>query len=108
MATPRESHKNEQPGTYFVQDRRNKDELTRLIVQGQMITASVGGVLPEQADPGSFLHVLDVGCGTGAWAIDAAKAYPTMSLVGIDISERMIDYARSRANSEQVAECVSF
>ena len=108
MTNPRESHKNELSGTYFVQDRRNKDELTRLIVQDQMITTSVGGVLPEQADPSSFHHVLDVGCGTGGWVIETAKAYPTMSLVGIDISERMIDYARERAKSEQIAERVSF
>jgi ubiquinone/menaquinone biosynthesis C-methylase UbiE len=108
MATPRESHKNEQPSTYFVQDRRNKDELTRLIVQDQMLTAAMGGVLAEQIDPHSFHRVLDVGCATGGWVIEAAKAYPTMSLVGIDISERMIDYARECANAEQVAQRVSF
>jgi ubiquinone/menaquinone biosynthesis C-methylase UbiE len=108
MTGPRESHQNEKSSTYFVQDRRNKDELTRLIIQDQMLTAAMGGVLAEQADPSGFHRVLDVGCGAGGWAIEAAKAYPTMSLVGIDISERMIDYARERANVEQVAERVSF
>jgi ubiquinone/menaquinone biosynthesis C-methylase UbiE len=108
MTTPRESHKNEQPSTYFVQDRRNKDELTRLIIQDQILTEAMGGVLSEQTDPSNFHRVLDVGCGTGGWAIDAAKAYPHMSLVGIDISEHMINYAREHARAEQVAERVSF
>jgi len=108
MTTPLDSHKNERPSTYFVQDRRNKEELTRLTIQDRMLTASMGGVLPEQADPTSFCQVLDVACGTGGWAIEAARTYPTMSLVGIDISERMVDYARERANAKQVAGCVSF
>jgi ubiquinone/menaquinone biosynthesis C-methylase UbiE len=101
-------HKNELQSTYFVQDRRNREELTRLTIQDQMITTSMGGVLPEQADPTIFRRVLDVGCGTGGWALEAARAYPTMSLLGIDISEGMIDYARERAKAEQVAERVEF
>jgi ubiquinone/menaquinone biosynthesis C-methylase UbiE len=91
-----------------VQDRRNKEERTRVTIQGQMLTTSMGGVLPEQADPTIFHRILDVGCATGGWAIEAARTYPTMSLVGIDISEKMIDYARARANAEHVAERVSF
>jgi ubiquinone/menaquinone biosynthesis C-methylase UbiE len=81
------------PSTYFVQDKRNKTELTRLAIQDQMLTTAMGGVLPEQPDPTVFRRVLDVACGTGGWLIEAAKAYPTMSLVGIDISQRMIRYA---------------
>jgi ubiquinone/menaquinone biosynthesis C-methylase UbiE len=108
MPSPREPRKNELESTYFVQDRRNREELTRVTIQDQMLTASMGGTLPEQADYTMFRRVLDVGCGTGGWAIEAARAYPTMSLVGIDISERMIDYACERAKTEQVAERASF
>lgn len=100
--------RNELQSTYFVRDRRSREELTRLTIQDQMITTSMGGVLPEQADPTIFHHVLDVGCGTGGWAIEAARAYPTMSLVGIDINEKMINYARERAKARRVAEGVSF
>ena len=108
MPTPPEPRKNELHSTYFVQDRRNKEELARVTMQDRMITASMGGVLPEQTDPTIFHRVLDVGCGTGGWAIEAARTYPTMSLVGIDISGSMIDYARERAQAEEVADRVEF
>ncbi len=98
----------ESPSTYFVQDRKNKNELARLAIQDQMITTALGGVLPEQPDPTVFRRVLDVGCGTGGWLIEAAKAYPTMSLVGIDISQRMIKYAHAEAEAHHVDDRVEF
>jgi ubiquinone/menaquinone biosynthesis C-methylase UbiE len=100
--------KNELQSTYFVQDRRSKEELTRLIIQDQLMTKSMGGVFAEQADPPHFHRVLDVGCGPGGWVIEAAKTYPTLSLVGIDISGKMIDHARECAEAEQVAQRVEF
>jgi ubiquinone/menaquinone biosynthesis C-methylase UbiE len=90
--------KQEQTSTYYVQDRSNMQELTRLIDQDRMMTASMGGVLPEQADPSRLRRVLDVGCGTGGWLIEAAKQYPAIEyLVGIDISGKMLEYAREQA-----------
>ncbi|GAC1642699.1 MAG: 27-O-demethylrifamycin SV methyltransferase [Ktedonobacteraceae bacterium] len=108
MSSEYESRKKERPSTYFVQDRQNKEELVRVKHQDQMITASMGGVLPEQADPARFRRILDVGCGTGGWIIDAAMAYPHMSLVGIDISSRMVDYARIEAETQHVNDRVEF
>ncbi|HLZ58316.1 MAG TPA: methyltransferase domain-containing protein [Ktedonosporobacter sp.] len=97
------------PSTYFVQDRSSKDEMTRLHIQDQMFTASMGGVLPEQANPAIFQSVLDVGCGTGDWLIEVAKTYPHMSrLVGVDISERMVKYANKQAAEQQVSDRVQF
>ncbi|HEX3640271.1 MAG TPA: class I SAM-dependent methyltransferase [Ktedonobacteraceae bacterium] len=108
MATPFDPRINDNPSTYVVQDRKNKKELTRLTIQDQMITAGMGGVLPEQPDPTVFRRVLDVGCGTGGWLIEAAQAYPMMLLVGIDISQRMIKYARAQAQACQVNDRVEF
>lgn len=105
MATP---EKREHPSTYIVQDRQNQRELERLTIQDQMITTSMGGVLPEQGDPAAFHRVLDIGCGSGSWLMDAAQAYPDMALFGIDISSRMIDYARAQAREKQVNERVEF
>ncbi len=102
---PRREH----PSTYFVQDRSNQQELQRLALQDQMLTAGMGGVLPEQAEPERFETVLDVGCGTGGWLIEAAKTYPTMKrLVGVDINTMMVGYARQQAEEQQVADRVEF
>jgi len=108
MPNPLDPRKKEQPSTYFVQDQHHKEELARLTTQDHLITASMGGVLPEQPDPAVFRRVLDVGCGSGGWAIEAAKAYPAMSLIGIDISKSMIDYARAQAAAAQVTDRVEF
>jgi ubiquinone/menaquinone biosynthesis C-methylase UbiE len=101
--------RDEQASTYFVEDRANKEELARLQVLDQMITGGMGGVLPEQPEPERFQRVLDVGCGTGGWLIAAAKRYPGMSrLVGVDISNKIVEYARAQAAAQQVSDRVEF
>jgi ubiquinone/menaquinone biosynthesis C-methylase UbiE len=104
----RSSRRSENPSTYFVRDRKDKRELTRLMIQDRLLTAMMGGVLPEQPNPTIFRRVLDVACGTGGWIIEAAQTYPEVSLVGIDISQRMIKYARNQAEAYQVSDRVEF
>jgi ubiquinone/menaquinone biosynthesis C-methylase UbiE len=88
----------ENPSAYFVQDRSNQDEITRLMVQDKLITAGMGGVLPELDDPTSLRRMLDVGCGTGGWLMETAKTYPMIeTLVGGDISSKMLAYTRQEA-----------
>jgi ubiquinone/menaquinone biosynthesis C-methylase UbiE len=95
--------------TYFVYDHHDeKDEMRRLTIQDQLITSAMGGVLSEQTDPSVFHHVLDIGSGTGGWVIEAAKQYPEMSLIGIDISHKMIDFASQRAKANKVNDRVEF
>ncbi len=108
MPTPHDHgpHKNENQSTYFVYNKQQKDELIRLTHQDHIVTKAMGGALAEQADPAAFHRILDVACGPGGWIMEAAQMYPTMSLVGIDISQRMIEYARSQA--ESVANRVEF
>ena len=99
----------ELPSTYVVQDRSNEEELTRLRIQDHMLTVGMGGVLSEQPDPSIFRRVLDVGCGTGGWLIEAARTYSNMTrLVGVDVSKRMVEYARSLAETERLSERVQF
>lgn len=52
--------------------------------------------LPESyfEDP---IQVIDVGCGTGSFALAFALANPNSSLLGINISERSIEYAEKYA-----------
>ncbi len=108
MSSPTNPHR-EQPNTYFVQDRSNQNEMTRLQIQDQMLTAKMRGVLPEQPDPKIFKRVLDIGCGTGGWLIEAAKTYPSMSvLVGVDVNSQMLEYARTQATAQGVGDRVQF
>jgi ubiquinone/menaquinone biosynthesis C-methylase UbiE len=105
---PRERSQ-ELASAYFVQDREKRDEIARLELQDTMVTAGMGGVLPELADPASLRSVLDVGCGTGGWLRQTAQAYPSIEkLVGIDISSKMVDYARAHAKAEQLDDRVTF
>lgn len=99
-----EPRKNEHPSTYIVPDRDNQNELVRLTIQDRLLTASMGGVLAEQENQANLRRVLDIGCGTGGWALETVQTYPDLTLVaGIDISQRMISYAREQAESQQVA-----
>ncbi len=96
------SQRKEHPSTYFVQDRSNKEELQRLQIQDHLLTTAMGGVLPEQPDPLRFKRVLDIGCGPGGWLIELARAYPDCeTLIGIDASTRLVEYARKHAYDAQ-------
>jgi ubiquinone/menaquinone biosynthesis C-methylase UbiE len=107
MPTPLGPQRNQnRRGTYAAQD--SEKELTRLTIHDRLMTALMGGVLSEQADPTVFRRVLDVGCGPGGWVIQAAQTYPEMSLVGIDISNHMIEYARTQAQAHHVDDRVKF
>lgn len=108
MSASSGSQREEHPSTYFVQDRQNEHELARLTVQDRMITALMGGVFPEQADISRFHRILDVGCGSGSWAIETAQFCPEARVFGIDVSQRMVQHAREQALVHQVAERVEF
>ncbi|MHA2295067.1 MAG: class I SAM-dependent methyltransferase [Candidatus Hodarchaeales archaeon] len=52
-------------------------------------------------------HILVIGCGTGFTACEIAKRYESR-VVGIDISEEMIDKARNRARKQKLIDKVEF
>src|ERR1700737_4062615 len=54
MSTPTDDPRQEYASTYLVQDRSNQEEMTRLQIQDQMVTAGMGGVLPEQKETANF------------------------------------------------------
>ena len=95
-------------GTFLVRDQQNVEELHRLVDQDGFVTASMGGVLPEQAEPLAFRRVLDVACGPGGWMIEVARTYPEISLVGIDCNQRYLAYARKQAEAWHVDDRVEF
>ncbi|KAG7409018.1 hypothetical protein LZL87_012045 [Fusarium oxysporum] len=52
-------------------------ELFRVVLDGKLYEAPIGKN-PQ--------NVLDVGCGTGIWAIDMADLHPSAEVVGVDLS----------------------
>ncbi len=96
------------PSQYFVEDRSSDAEMIRQMIQDSTVTVGMGGPLSEQADPASLHRVLDIGCGPGGWVLEAARLYPHMNLTGIDISWRMIEYARAQAQARKLTDGVEF
>lgn len=99
----------ELPNTYVIQDRNTLSEVTRLVIQDQMVTDVMGGPLAEQPDLARFHNVLDVGCGTGGWLTTLAKTYPSISrLVGVDANSSVIEYAIQQAQQENLSDRLHF
>jgi len=108
MREPIDPRGQDNPSQYVVEDRSSNPEMIRLMIQDQTITAGMGGPLSEQPDPASLHRVLDVGCGPGGWILEAARLYPHMELLGIDISWRMIEYARAEAQARKLTDGIEF
>ena len=107
MSIPSEPRK-DQSNTYVVQGDLYAEELHRLTIQDESTTTLMGGPLSEQSGAARMRRVLDIGSGAGSWVLSTAKTYPEMSLIGIDISQRMVDYARQRTSDLQLTERVEF
>jgi ubiquinone/menaquinone biosynthesis C-methylase UbiE len=100
MSTPDSTqHEN----VYFM-DPESSAEMARLINQDRLTTRCMGGLFSEHstADLASVRRVLDIGCGPGGWVQEVAYAYPKMEVVGIDISQTMISYARTQAQVQRL------
>jgi ubiquinone/menaquinone biosynthesis C-methylase UbiE len=82
----------------YVMDAESATEMARLMNQERFMTRGMGGLFPEHAGDLSNIHdLLDIGCGPGGWVHDVAYTYPDINVTGIDISKRMIEYARAHA-----------
>jgi SAM-dependent methyltransferase len=98
----------ERPSTYMVRDLSHR-ELTRLVIQDQLLTTGMGGALPEQTDLSGLQRILDASCGTGGWLLETARTIPASSLLmGVDVSRTMIAYARTQAASDPVGNRVRY
>lgn len=86
--------------TYIINPEHTA-ELVRLVSQDQSMNEAMGSLFPKQLDLANTERVLDVACGPGGWALEVAFHYQDIDVVGIDISELMIRYARSQAQVQQ-------
>jgi ubiquinone/menaquinone biosynthesis C-methylase UbiE len=75
------------------------DECERLELQARL--ANIEGhlrylpVLPDN-------RVLDVGCGSGSMSRLLARSFPRVEVVGVDLREEYLDFARSLASAENI------
>lgn len=59
-------------------------------------------LFPEQLALESKSAILDIACGPGEWALEVAQKFPNKQVMGVDISELMISYARYMAESRSL------
>jgi ubiquinone/menaquinone biosynthesis C-methylase UbiE len=97
MVTPDGSSQKE--STYVI-DAESGTEMARLINQERLLTRMMGGVFPEHFDLSHVSHILDIGCGPGGWVLDVAFENPKINVMGVDISQPMVEYARAHAEAQ--------
>jgi ubiquinone/menaquinone biosynthesis C-methylase UbiE len=81
----------------YVIDPESAAEMARLLEMDHMLNKHMGGLLPEDIDLSTVHDILDIACGPGGWVQEVAFAYPQKRVVGIDISQTMLSYARAQA-----------
>jgi ubiquinone/menaquinone biosynthesis C-methylase UbiE len=84
------------PTSYFI-NPEEAQELERLRDVDQIMTTGMGGVFPDGYRLPERSAVLDLACGPGGWAYRVAWQYPESKVIGVDISQKMINYARAKA-----------
>jgi SAM-dependent methyltransferase len=99
MSASENSSSNE--STYAI-DAENAAEMARLMGQDSLLTKTMGGLLPPDADSSSMHNILDIASGPGGWVLDVASAYPHISVTGVDISHLMVAYAQSQAQVRSI------
>jgi SAM-dependent methyltransferase len=64
----------------------NEQEMDRLEVQHRIWDIMLSGRLTLAPISPHLSHAIDLGCGTGAWAIEFADAHPDCDVIGLDLS----------------------
>ncbi len=100
MTTPIDPLKS---GNVYFNDPESGAEMLRLLDQDRLITQGMGGLFPERSNDFSGIQrVLDAACGPGGWVQAVALAHREIEVVGFDISQAMIDYARMQAQVQSL------
>jgi arsenite methyltransferase len=68
-------------------------------------TAEITRSLFPADGPLNGTYVLEVGCGPGFYARRLAQHYPTIRTLGIDMSTRLLDWAKVRASNLRLQNC---
>lgn len=93
----RENPMSSDENTYII-DTESEIELVRLLRQSELLNRHVG-LLPDAFVPSSGAVLLDLACGPGGWVLDVNDQFPEMNVVGVDISDRQLAFARAQAKA---------
>lgn len=85
-----------QGDSVYFNDPENVAEMARLIGQDRLITKGMGGLYSERSDLSGIHRILDAACGPGGWILEVALTHPEIEVVGVDVSQVMIDYANAQ------------
>jgi arsenite methyltransferase len=68
-------------------------------------TREIARALFSPAGPAPGTHALELGCGPGFYACRLSQEYPQIHTTGVDLSERLIARAKSRAARRNLKNC---
>lgn len=85
------------PKNAYPIDVESGAEMARLLELDRLMSVEMGGLMSERPDLAGLDHILDLACGPGGWAQEMAFAHPECEVLGVDISNAMIRFARQQA-----------
>jgi SAM-dependent methyltransferase len=89
-----------EPDNTYVIDTEHAAELARLMQQDRLLTKAMGGLLPEEGiSLPEMGRVLDLACGPGGWLLELTFCFPRATLLGVDLSPAVVEYATAQARS---------
>src|SRR5262249_52638723 len=91
------STKGKEPMAQYYVDPEDLKEMGRLLKQSFFFMERCGGILSERRDLKGIRRAIDIACGPGQWATALARNFSNVEVVGMDISQRMIEFAAAQA-----------
>jgi len=92
----------------YVLDSEGAAEMARLTEQHRVVTRYMGALINKSIQIPEAGTILDVACGPGGWVLDTAFEYPKSEVVGIDISDNLIQYAHAQARVQGLQQAARF
>lgn len=74
----------------------------KLYKQYSSFQVEIGLEIIKRLDPQNYERILDVGCGPGIITIELAKLVPNGEVIGIDLSEEMIENAKLNIKNSEL------
>lgn len=68
-------------------------------------TDEIAEALFPTGEPVAGVRLLELGCGPGVYACKFARRYPQIEATGIDLSQRLLERARNRADTMHLSNC---